>query len=100
MTVPEPTVRVDRYAVSCVDERHPAAPALQIYVEDRGNNYWAVLRGRLCLSMNGEWDWEHVPSERGDEWKREHRFGRDTAKALAQKAAVELYERWKERVDA
>jgi hypothetical protein len=48
---------------------------------------WAVrLRGR-CLGADGEWDWEHIPSERTDEWLHSHRFDLETALKLAVEVA-------------
>lgn len=60
----------------------------------RGGDRWAVMQdvGRWCLSRDGEWSYESIPSERTDEWKAAHRFDLDTALKLAreqlQKVAV------------
>lgn len=58
-----------------------------ITVEYRGRGVWAVVRHKHCLSRNGTWDWESVPSERGADWLAEHRFDQDTALRLAEEAA-------------
>lgn len=40
----------------------------------KGSDLWAVRSGSMCLSTNGEWDWEPMPSSRDDEWIATHRF--------------------------
>jgi hypothetical protein len=60
----------------------------EIKVEWRGKGRWAVVkRGHWCLSTDGEWDLESIPSERTDEWLSTHRFDLDTALTLAKEAA-------------
>jgi len=39
-----------------------------------GGDLWAVRSGSMCLSTQGEWDWEPMPSSRTDEWLGAHRF--------------------------
>lgn len=62
-------------------------PFETLAVEDRGNGQWAVTRPRRCLGVDGEWDWEPIPSEREDDWLAAHRFDLATALALAKQAA-------------
>lgn len=85
--MPEPIVRVTRYEVSVLPEDDINYPVYAIAVETRSASLWAVVRHRMCLGADGEWDWESIPSERGDEWLAAHRFDRETALRLAQAAA-------------
>lgn len=86
--IPEPTVQVTRYEVSCLPEGHELRHSMTINVEYRGRNRYAVLN-RLgeALGSDGEWDWEPRPSERDDDWIATHRFDLDTALNLAKEAA-------------
>lgn len=45
-----------------------------IYVEERGPNSWAVTYSRSCMSVSGEWSYELMPSNRTEEFIKEHRF--------------------------
>ena len=59
----------------------------EITVEFRGPGSWAVLHSGYCLGVDGDWDYESIPSERADEWKAAHRFPLDRALELAKAAA-------------
>lgn len=85
--IPEPTVRVTRYEVSCLPEGHKMAPHMTVRVEYRGRDRWAVIHDPLCLSACGEWDYEMRTSERAAEWLDAHRFDLVTALKLAKKHA-------------
>lgn len=48
---------------------------------------WAVTRNGDCLNRAGTWDYEPLPSDRTDDWLKEHRFDtRDEAFEAARKA--------------
>lgn len=79
--------RCTEWAVNCLPEDDINAPAFEIKVAYRGRGLWAVLRHGSCLSTSGDWDWEHIPSEREDEWLAEHRFSMERALELAKAAA-------------
>ncbi|WP_431980041.1 hypothetical protein [Streptomyces qinglanensis] len=85
--VPDPTVQPTRYVVSCLPGDDTDRHLFSIQVEYRGRDRWAVVRHGQCLTADGFWDWEHVPSERTDEWLAAHRFDVDTALRLAREAA-------------
>jgi hypothetical protein len=59
----------------------------KLTVEYRGRGKWAVMRHRICLGSDGEWDWESIPSEREDEWLATHRFPLAEALDLARRHA-------------
>lgn len=90
MTTPEPTVHVTSYAVSCLPEDDPATRHFTLKIEYRGAGRWAVLDSPFCLNASGEWDYEHLPSERTEEWLTEHRFDLDTALRLAKEQAPRM----------
>lgn len=46
----------------------------QIKVTYRGKGAWAVIKDSLCMSINGDWDFEPMPSSRTDDWLVGHRF--------------------------
>lgn len=89
-TIPEPTVRVTRYDVSCVPPDHIDSIHFTARVEYRGHDLWAVLDGPYCLGTDGEWDYEPSPSNREDDWLETHRFDLDTALKLAKEAAPKM----------
>ena len=71
----EPTLKVTEYTVSAV----PADLCSDAYLWDvkvawRGKGRWAVLHGPYCLTADGDWDHEMIPSSRTDEWLADHRF--------------------------
>jgi hypothetical protein len=43
-----------------------------------------------CLSRDREWEYEHIPSERRDDWLETHRFGYDEALKIAREMAPTL----------
>lgn len=87
---PAAHVRTTEYVVNCLPEDDINAPAFEIKVAYRGRDLWAVLRHGSCLSASGEWDWEHIPSEREDEWLAEHRFPMERALELARAVAPDV----------
>lgn len=84
MTRP-PSLRVEatQYVICGLPEDDVNASVWCIRVERRAPDQWAVLRGSLCLSNGGKWDYEPIPSERTDAWKKRHRFPLETAIELA-----------------
>jgi hypothetical protein len=48
---------------------------------------WAVRLRSACLSVEGEWDYEPLPSSREDDWLERHRFNLKTALRLAEEHA-------------
>lgn len=87
------TAHPDRFRISALpaDSRH--YQNCLVYVENRGPGKWAVTQDpdmRLCLSVDGEWDFEPPSSERDDEWLQAHRFDLNTALALAARASLEM----------
>jgi hypothetical protein len=75
--------RTTEYEVCALPESNINYPHYVITVEYRGAGRWAVTRMRQCLSVDGRWDWESLPSERGGQWLDRHRFDLDTALRLA-----------------
>lgn len=105
--IPEPTVKVTRYEVSCVPEQDINASMFTITVEYRGGGKWGVFRGgHRQLGADGTWSWgyqwpggdrepatdeEHADYERGhDVWLAAHRFDEATALELAAAAAPHI----------
>ena len=44
------------------------------YIEYCGRTGWAVRNTFRCMSINGDWVFEPLPSSRTDEFLKEHRF--------------------------
>lgn len=84
------TMRVTEFEVCALPETNINYPHYAITVEYRGHDRWAVCRMRQCLNVDGSWDWETQPSERGDEWLAAHRFDLDTAQRLAHEWAPKM----------
>ena len=85
----EPYVRPTQYVINLLPESEDVlgGHCFEITVDYRGHDRWAVLRGRRCLGVDGQWSWESIPSEREDDWIATHRFDLDTALRLAKEAA-------------
>ena len=79
-------VRVEAYGVNALPQDHDAARHFELRVESRGNGWWAVTRGTECLSIDGDWDYEPLPSARTTEWVAAHRFGEAEAIRMARQA--------------
>ncbi|MBY8341985.1 hypothetical protein LXH13_06280 [Streptomyces spinosirectus] len=97
---PEPIVQITRYEVSVLPENDINRSVFTIYVENRGDDRWAVVRRRECMNAKGEWSYELRPSERDDEWLADHRFNRVTALELAKWAAPRIVANGHTAVDA
>jgi hypothetical protein len=85
--VPEAEVKATNYTVSCVPEGDINRSGFTLNVAHRGNDTWAVIDTPYCLSTEGTWEYEHIPSERTDEWIASHRFDLETALRLANEHA-------------
>ena len=85
--IPEPVVTVARYEVSCLPEAHIDRAIFTVDVERRGHGKWAVARFKRCYDIDGEPDWEPLPSAREDEWLARYRHDLDTALEIARKVA-------------
>ncbi len=55
----------------------------RLYIEERGNDLWAVTDGAYVLNTNGEWEYEPFPSSRTKEFIARTRFSFSEAKRLA-----------------
>lgn len=89
--MPEPmnlvaAVRATTYTVSCLPEGHDDLYVWAVFVEFTGRG-WAVRRMKRCYDIDGEWDWESIPSERTEEWLARFRFDLDTALDIARRVA-------------
>ncbi|MFD7995573.1 hypothetical protein [Streptomyces mexicanus] len=89
-TIPEPTVQATRYVVSCFQPDDHEGAVFNLAVEYRGRGLWAVVRMGSCLSSDGAWSHESIPSEREDDWLATHRFDLDTALKLAKEHAPQV----------
>jgi|SRR5947207_14932388 len=84
-------VEPDSFTLSELPFEHRDRELLEIRVARRSAGLWAVLkRGRWCLAADGNWDLEHVPSERKASWLAAHRFPLDEALERAQAAVPGL----------
>lgn len=92
MTDPPVNVNVQLtcVAVSPLPIEHPDWEMYAIKVQWRGNDVWAVTRGRQCLNRDGEWEWEPLLSNGSEEFLARCRFDYDTALRLAVDAAPKV----------
>lgn len=89
-TVSGINVRITEVTVCLLPEDSINHHAYAVTVQWRGDETYAVCHFRDCLSKDGTWDYESIPSERTDEWKAAHRFGYWEAMELAMKAAPDI----------
>jgi hypothetical protein len=82
------TSRTTEVSYCALPEDDVNAYQVTVKVAWRGAGQYAVLHRSFCLSTDGAWDYEHLPSERTDEWLATHRFGFDEACALAEAVAL------------
>lgn len=90
MTTPTIQPRVTEYTVNALPDDHDDASLFAITVTYRGHGKWAIRRYSRCLSANGTWNHEPIPSECTDEWLSTHRFDEQTALRLAVEAAPQV----------
>jgi hypothetical protein len=76
--------------VSIMPEDMQDRRVFTIKVERVGPGSFAVRWQGDCLSRGWEWEYEHIPSERTDEWKATHRFTYDEALSRARAMAPTL----------
>lgn len=65
-----------------------------VFVEERGEGSWAITSMEGTMSRDGAWEYELSPSNRTDEYKKNHRYSspeeaRDTFEKF--KAAYLVY---------
>ncbi len=63
---------------------------LEICVERRGNALWAVTHAGECLTADGDWWYEPLPSNRDEAFLAATRFPLDKAWALAEAKVAEI----------
>jgi hypothetical protein len=85
---PEVRSRVTEVSYCALPDDDINAEQLRVRVQWRGAGRYAVLLRSLCLATDGTWEYEHISSERTEEWLNTHRFGYDEACALAAAAAL------------
>lgn len=71
--------RITEVTVSVVPEGSIDHDVFSVKVAWRGGERYAVVRRGRCLSHDGTWDYETIPSERTDDWIATHRFTYDEA---------------------
>lgn len=59
-----------------------------VYIEDRGDNRWAITNGDSCLNTDFEWEFEPRPSSRSNEFKDRTRFTFSDAKLVLAEAIL------------
>lgn len=87
--IPEPTVEVTAYRVSCLPADHPEAYIFSLKVERRSSNpdRWAVTDGVRCYTAKGTKGYESNPSSRTKNFLRWYRHSLEDALALAKRIA-------------
>jgi hypothetical protein len=84
-------MKVTGLLISVLPLDHEEAASFSLKVEWRGKDRWAVTWGpRGCLSRQGTWDYEPLPSSREDDWLEQHRFTKSEAIELAVEQAPKL----------
>lgn len=102
---PSVFVQPVRYLVSCLPEGHPERSHFTVQVQ-YWDGWWTVRCRSRLLRFTGTWSWPfssadvaempvddpetELSENRRMQWLAAHRFDRDTALALAKKAAAEL----------
>lgn len=79
--------RITEVTVCAVPENNINHGTYAVQIQWRGGETYAVHWFKRCLSVDGEWDFESIPSEREDEWIARHRFSYLEALRLAAKVA-------------
>lgn len=63
---------------------------LDITLEKRSDTAWAICSRNQCLTKEGEWDYESLPSNRTDEYKKSTRFD-------SIEKAIDFYLKWRSK---
>lgn len=85
-------VPAEMFVGAPMDTAHLSDPHA-ITVEWRGGDRWAVMAGagwspqRVWSEVDGEWEYEPLPSERGDDFLKRTRYDRETALSIGAKLA-------------
>jgi hypothetical protein len=87
VNVPEPTVRITEYSVSCLPQDDVNADLFTLTVVERAPGRWAVTRGSFCYDADGKREFESNPTGRTEEFRARFRFTLDDALALAKRVA-------------
>lgn len=78
--------------VSLMPEGMPERHHFTIEVKRTAPDRFAVRWNGSCLNgKTDEWEYEHIPSERTDDWLADHRFGYDEALRRAREIAPKLW---------
>jgi hypothetical protein len=86
--MPEPTVMVTAYTVSCFPPDDLDGSSWDIRVEYCGRDRWAVRwLGQMCADSKGHFVHEPQPSSRSDYFLKRHRFSLEKALLIAKAAA-------------
>lgn len=80
-------IRATRFNVSCLRAGDRDEYLFSVSIEERSKDRWAVVRHGFCYDIDGNGEYESIPSERADEFKGRFRFDFDTAFQLAQRLA-------------
>jgi hypothetical protein len=62
----------------------------RIYIELRGDDLWAITHLGECMTVDGNWVYEPLPSNRSEEFLAQTRFPFDQAWALAEAKVQEV----------
>lgn len=88
---PQPGVLfVSEYMVDALPEGDDNWGTWHLQVSYRGDGLWAVVRGAMVLTKDGEAEYEPSPSNRDDGFKARTRFPLNQALALATKLLPEM----------
>ena len=88
-----PGIRIEpsAYVVCGLHPDDPDSSVWTLTIERKAPDRWAVMfLSRAYNRRTGEFDWEPIPSERTDAYKRTHRFPFDEAWRIALEAYPKL----------
>lgn len=91
MIVPDYTLHDEPFALTFeVFRAESGVITVERVRQQDGSHKWAIRDGwRQCLSTNGKWDFESMPSHRPEDWIATHRFDDfDAAWKLAREAGI------------
>lgn len=83
-----------KYSFSAIPEDFRPDPGAHtrymVTAEYRGQDSWAVCHGGMVLSKAGEWVAEPRPTDRPDDWLKNHRFNKLSAMRQAYELARDM----------